>query len=129
MQFLWIIKQTLYGVIESKGVTAEDLVVTAKGQKGKKTAKVTVGGSFEIFSLNDEKYELSVSSSKRHQKLQCEEKSVVVDKTKLNEVSLKCTVEIVNEVEVAKGGSFALLALVVIALFIFIEKDRLRQVF
>lgn len=124
-----MIMQTLYGVIESKGVTAEDLVVTAKGQKGKKTAKVTLGGSFEISSLNDEKYELSVSSSKRHQKLQCEEKSVVVDKTKLNEVSLKCTVEIVNEVEVAKGGSFALLALVVIALFIFIEKDRLRQVF
>lgn len=105
------------------------MVVTAKGHKGKKTAKVTLGGSFEISSLNDEKYELSVSSSKRHQKLQCEEKSVVVDKTKLNEVSLKCTVEIVNEVEVAKGGSFGLLALVVIALFIFIEKDRLRQVF
>lgn len=124
-----MIMQTLYGVIESKGVTAEDLVVTAKGQKGKKTAKVTLGGSLEISSLNDEKYELSVSSSKRHQKLQCEEKSVVVDKTKLNEVSLKCTVEIINEVEVAKGGSFGLLALVVIALFIFIEKDRLRQVF
>lgn len=124
-----MIIQTLYGVVESEGVSPEDLIVTAKGQKGKKTAKVTAGGSFEISSLNDELYELSLSSGNRHQKLQCEKKSVTVDKSKLNEVSLRCTVEFVNEVEIVKGGSFVLLALVVVGLFIFIERDRLRQIF
>ena len=122
--------QTLYGVIESSSsIVPEDLIVTATGKKGKKTAKVTVGGSFELTALNDEEYTLSVSSSNHHQKLHCEKKTIEVDKTHLNEVALTCSVEFVNEVEVVKGGSYLLLALVVIGLFIFIEKDRLRQAF
>ena len=121
--------QTLFGVVESSSMLPEDVIVTAVGKKGKKTAKVTVGGSFELAALNDEEYKLHVSSSNHHQKLHCEDKSVVVDKTHLNEVSMSCSVEYVNEVEVVKGGSYLLLALVVFGLFIFIEKDRLRQAF
>ena len=104
-------------------------MVTAKGAKGQKTAKVTMGGSFELASLNDEEYELSVSSSSKQQKLQCEEKRVMMDKTQLNEVVMKCSVEVVHEVEDVKGGSFVLLALVVLGIFIFIERDRLRRAF
>lgn len=116
-------------MIESSSGLPEDLIVTATGKKGKKTAKVTVGGSFELAALNDEEYNLHVSSSNHHHKLHCEDKSIIVDKTHLNEVSMTCNVEYVNEVEVVKGGSYLLLALVVFGLFIFIEKDRLRQAF
>ena len=108
---------------------SEYMVVTAKGAKGKKTAKVTLGGSFELPALNDEEYELSIAASSRQQKLQCEEKRVMVDKTQLNEVTMKCTVETVNDVEGVKGGSFVLLALVVVGVFMFIERERLRRAF
>ena len=107
----------------------DNMTVVAKGAKGKKTAKVSVGGSFEIPSLNDEEYSISLSTSSLQHKMQCEEKKIKVDKTQLNQISMECSVEKVDEIGSVKGGSFGLMAVAILGLFIFIERDRIRRAF
>ena len=42
---------------------------------------------------------------------------------------VKCEVKTTGEMEVVNGGSFALLAVVVVAIFVYVEREKLRKVF
>lgn len=92
-------------------------------------AAVTPAGTFEFPALANGEYTIKVESSSRREKVQCEEKKVNVERNMLNEVQVKCEVVENTEMEIEEGGSFALLAIVLIAVFLFVEREQLRLAF
>lgn len=116
-------------MIDSQGKILDRLQVTAIGEKGKKVSKVSQGGSFEFNALTSGEYLLRVESTDRHSKVKCSEVTVAVERNALNEVVVKCELEENVEMEVGEGGSFLLLAVVVIAVFIYVEREQLRLAF
>ena len=110
-------------MIDSQGKILDGLQVTAVGGKGKKVSKVSQGGSFEFNALTSGEYTLRVESTDRHSKVKCSEVNA------LNEAVVKCELEENTEMDVGEGGSFLLLAVVVIAVFIYLEREQLRLAF
>ena len=118
----------MYGVIDSNVVLMEDLKVEVAGKGAKKTVPVSEGGMFEFPAVLGEAYELSVRSPS-HTKMSCAKQTVKVEKDAVNEVVVKCEVKTTGEMEGVNGGSFALLAVVVVAIFVYVEREKLRKVF
>jgi len=61
--------------------------------------------------------------------VKCSEVTVSVERNALNEAVVKCELEENTEMDVGEGGSFLLLAVVVIAVFIYLEREQLRLAF
>ena len=118
----------MYGVIHSNVVLMEDLKVEVAGKGAKKMVPVSEGGMFEFPAVLGEVYDLSVRSPS-HTKMNCAKQTVKVEKDAVNEVVVKCEVKTTGEMEVVNGGSFALLAVVVVAIFVYVEREKLRKVF
>ena len=116
-------------MIDSRGKLLDGLHVTAVGGKGKKVSKVSQGGSFEFTALSSGDYVLQVESKDRHSKVKCADVTVSVERNTLNEAVVKCEMEESMEMEVGEGGSFLLLAVVIFAVFIYIEREQLRLAF
>ena len=116
-------------MIDSQGKILDGVQVTAVGGKGKKVSKVSQGGSFEFNALTSGEYTLRVESTDRHSKVKCSEVTVSVERNALNEAVVKCELEENTEMDVGEGGSFLLLAVVVIAVFIYLEREQLRLAF
>lgn len=116
-------------MIDSRGKLVSDLQVTAVGEKGRRTAKVSQGGSFEFEALASGDYQLIAESTSRRNKIVCEETSVSVERNALNEAVVKCEVKETTELEVGAGGSFLLLAVVVVAAFVYFEREQIRLAF
>ena len=114
------------------GHLLQDLHVIATSTASTSTTQkiaATPAGTFEFPALANGEYSIKVESSSRREKVQCEEKKVNVERNMLNEVQVKCTVVENSEMEVEGGGSFALLAIVLIAVFLFMEREQLRLAF
>lgn len=110
------------------GAIVEGLQVVAKGPAGKKVTKVSVGGSFELDGLGAGEYTLQVESTGRT-KVTCKETTVKVDRNVLNEAVVACE-KVENEsMEIEGGGSFVVLAVALVALFVFVEREQLRYAF
>ena len=102
--------------------------MVAKGPAGKKVTKVSVGGSFELDGLGAGEYTLQVESTGRT-KVTCKETTVKVDRNVLNEAVVACE-KVENEsMEIEGGGSFVVLAVALVALFVFVEREQLRYAF
>ena len=91
------------GVVESEAELPAGMKVVVEGNGWKKAGKVTRGGSFEVADVLEGKA-----------KIRGEGKKVMV---------LQCEVEKTAEMEVSSGGSFVLLAIAVIALFGYLERE------
>ena len=119
-------------MVNTTGHLLQDLHVTAVSTTSTSTmqkAAVTPAGTFEFPTLANGEYTIKVESSSRRERVQCEEKKVSVERNMLNEVQVKCTVVENSEMEVEGGGSFALLAIVLIAVFLFVEREQIRLAF
>lgn len=95
---------------------------------GKKAVDVSEGGVFEVPAVAGETYALDVKAPSGT-KMNCEKKTVVVQKDRVNEVVMKCEVRTTGEMEVASGGSFFLLAVAIAAIFVYVEREKLKKVF
>ena len=115
-------------MVDVDGAIVEGLQVVAKGPAGKKVMKVSAGGSFELEGLGVGEYALQVESTGRT-KVTCKETTVKVERNVLNEAVVRCE-KVENEaMEIEGGGSFILLAVALVALFVFVEREQLRYAF
>ena len=107
------------GVIESDGELPAGMKVIVEGKEGRKTGKVTRGGSFEVKEVKEGKVRIKAEGGKTR----CEEIEREIKKNEVNHVILHCEVEKTAEMEVSSGGSFVLLAIAMILLFGFVERE------
>ena len=106
----------------------EGLQVVAKGPAGKKVTKASTGGSFELDGLSAGEYALQVESTGRT-KVACEETTVKVERNVLNEAVVRCAKVETESMEIEGGGSFIVLAVALVAVFVFVEREQLRYAF
>lgn len=111
------------------GQLMDGLQVTAVSSTEKKTASITPAGTFDLADLANGEYTLKVESASHQDQVQCEETKVAVERNALNEVTVKCEVKERTEMEIQGGGSFALLAIVMVVVFVFVEREQLRLAF
>ena len=107
------------GVVESEGAIPAGMKVVVEGKEGRKTGKVTRGGSFEVKEVKEGKVRVKVEGGKGR----CEEIEREIRKNEANHVVLHCEAEKTAEMEVSSGGSFVILAIAMIALFGFMERE------
>ena len=107
------------GVVESEAELPAGMKVVVEGNGWKKAGKVTRGGSFEVADVLEGKAKIRGEGKK----VKCEEIEWEIKKNEANRVVLQCEVEKTAEMEVSSGGSFVLLAIAVIALFGYLERE------
>ena len=115
----------MVGVVESNEPLMQGMKVVVNG---KKTVEVSEGGVFEVPAVAGEAYALEVKAPSGT-KMSCEKKTVRAEKDRVNEAVLKCEVKTTGEMEVASGGSFFLLAMAIAAIFVYVERKKLREAF
>lgn len=108
----------LVGVVESDGAIPEGMKVIVEQGKSRKVMGVSLGGTFEVSGLKEGEVNVHLEGKK----VSCEPMKTVIEKNEINQVVMHCQVE-QGEMEVANGGSFILLAVATIALFVFLERD------
>ena len=107
------------GVVESDGPIPAGMKVVVEGKEGRKSGKVTRGGSFEVKEVKEGNVRVKVEGAKG----KCEEIEREIRKNEANHVVLHCEAEKTAEMEVSSGGSFVILAIAMIALFGFMERE------